>query len=65
MSNTTTEFTRKAIEALKAEDINTATFILQLLAVMSYEKMDIKKGERYRQKLDTIEADIIHIKELI
>lgn len=64
MSNTTT-FTKKAIQALKPEDINTATFILQLLAVMSYEKMDISKGERYRKKLDSIEADIIHIKELV
>ena len=65
MSNTTAEFTVKAIQALKAEDINTATFILQLLAVLSYEKMDISKGERYRKKLDSIETDILHIKEMI
>ena len=63
--NTTTDFTKKAIQALKPEDINTATFILQLLAVMSYEKMDYKKGDRYRAKLDSIETDILHIKEMI
>lgn len=59
------EFTKKAIKSLKSEDINTAVFILQLLTSVSYEKMDFEKGERYRQKLGTIETDILHIKELI
>ena len=65
MNTTTKDFVKKSINALKAEDINTALYILQLLAVNSYDIMDTNKGKKYRHTLDKIESDIVHIKELI
>lgn len=61
--NTTT---KKMIMDLTEEDIRKACFILDLLGSLSYEKIeDFHKRERYVNKIQTIEADIRHIKELI
>ena len=65
MNTTTKDFVKKSINALKSEDINTALYILQLLAITSYDNMNISKGEKYRKTLDKIESDIVHIKELL
>lgn len=65
MNTTTKDFLQRSVKALKSEDINTALYILQLLAVNSYGIMDTGKGEKYRKTLDKIESDIVHIKEII
>ena len=61
--NTTT---KKFIAELTEEEIRKACFIVSLLESLSYEKIsDFNKRERYITKLQTVEADIRHIKELI
>lgn len=63
MLNTTT---KKFIAELTDEEIRKACFIVNLLEGLSYEKIaDFHKRERYINKLQTVEADIRHIKELI
>ena len=61
--NTTT---KKFIEELTDEEIRKACFILDLLEGVSYVKIaDYSKREKYINKVQTIQADIRHIKELI
>ena len=61
--NTTT---KKMIADLTDDEIRKACFILTLLESVSYEKIsDYHKRERYINKVQTIEADIRHIKELV
>lgn len=61
--NTTT---KKFIAELTEDEIRKACFIVNLLESISYEKIsDFHKRERYINKLQTVEADIRHIKELV
>ena len=61
--NTTT---KKFIEELTDSEIRKACFILDLLEGLSYEKIaDYHRRENYINKVQTIQADIRHIKEMI
>ena len=61
--NTTT---KKFIAELTEADIRKACFILDLLEGLSYEKIaDFHRRESYINKVQTIQADIRHIKEML
>ena len=59
------EYTKKAIAELTAEEIATAEKVLILLENISYELKQGQSGETYRHRLQIIESDVRHIKELI
>ena len=61
MNNTTKEF----ILNLTESDIAKAEAILYALESIAWSKFDWDKATSYCNKVQTIEADIRHIKELI
>lgn len=57
--------TKKMIAELSDNDIKTAEYILYLLEQLVYSRADADAFEKYIRYLQTIQADIRHIKELV
>lgn len=57
--------TKNFILSLSESDMRKIDVVLCALRSLSYEKMEWERGELYRAKLDTVERDIHHIKEII
>ena len=59
-----TTLLNEVISELTESDIRTACRVLTVLEGIAWKKFDFEKASAYCQKVQTIETDIRHIKEL-